>query len=238
MAMLSLGAPSASATLIGNLAGAFGDTTPGPLSGFENSISFGSGSAVNDPTGQITGGTYQDLQLLNLTGTSISAGQISGFELLPLAITYPVASAYAGDTITFNFENDVVGPFNSPLATPTSVAFGPFTFYLGVIEASVTSATVVGPDSGTLQPLFNDFNTPADHPTLILTYNGIDLTTAGAAITMASSASFSLVTDPVAVAEPSSAILSLSGAVAIILGKLARQLRKKNSIAWDETPGP
>jgi len=44
-----------------------------------------------------------------------------------------------------------------------------------------------------------------------------------------------LANDPAA-PEPSTAILGLSGAVAIILGKLARQLRRKNVVLVDESP--
>ena len=234
MAMLAESVPIASATLIDTLSGGFNQATP---SGSD--LDFSVGSAVNDPTAQIVGGTYVAPLTLNMTGsTSTVSGDvttISGFSIGSLEISIPTDTT--PDTITFNFEND---PAGSPTITQTALSFGPsLTFYLGVIQATVGtspgSVVIAGPDSASLTSELNDFIDQGGN--LFLNYNGIDISTSGASLTAAPSESFTLVANVSSplIPEPSSIILSLSGAAAIILGKLAQQLRRKNLVAVDES---
>jgi hypothetical protein len=224
MAMLSLSIPSASASLIYSLSGGFNDATGG------TSLTLTAGSAVNDPAGVITGGTYGNLTFDMVGSTMIGTTGISGITVpLPLTITT------GGDTVTFGF-----GPAE---ATIYSLNVGFTTLFYGIVDAPITSVVIGGSDvyAATLATDLSPMNpTDAGGGSLVLTYNGIDLNSAGATIPAAPSSSFTLVanTPTPPVAEPTSAILSLSGAVAILLGKLARKLRKRNFIFFDESSGP
>jgi len=227
MAMLSLSIPSASASLIYSLSGGFNDATGQPSLG--TSLALSGGSAVNDPAAVITGGMYSDLTLDMAGSTMIGTTEISGISVpLPLTITT------GGDTVTFDF--------GSADAKLYSIPIGLTTLYYGIVDAQITSVVVGGSDAyaATLTTDLSLMDPSAGGGgSLVLTYNGIDLTSTGATIPSAPSSSFTLVanTPTPPVAEPTSAILSLSGAVAILLGKLARKLRKKNFIFFDESSG-
>jgi hypothetical protein len=114
-------------------------------------------------------------------------------------------------------------------------------FYYGIISAtvpvggvSVTSTIPSDPNVTELQSELADFT--ANGGGLFLTYNGIHVFTGDATIGVSPSASFTLVAGAAPVApEPATAILGMSGAVAFILAKLARQLRRKNCVEDDES---
>jgi hypothetical protein len=230
-AMLSQCVGSTSAALIDSLSGAYNDATPHTGSNtFETAFSLASGTTVNDTTNQLSSGTYDNLPV-DLTGATVSGSNIIGFTLSPMEISFPASSPFStaatGDTVTFNFAG--------PVDTPSFIAFGAFDFYLGVIQASISSVTATGNDSAAFLAALSDFNVHGG--SLVLTYNGINVTTSGASISSAPSESFSLLANATPSApEPTTTILSLSGAAAIILVKLARELRKRNSIAIGSSP--
>ena len=236
-------APTASATLvdsetqIATLSGGFNQAMP---SGSDLDLS--QGSAVNDPTGQIVGGAYLSNLTLHMLGsastTSGDVTTITGFSVDSLEISIPTATT--PDTITFSFQKSEWESDDS-----AAVAFGPpppnqFTFYLGVLQATIGTAESVvntGPDKTALTNDLSDFINLGGN--LFLNYNGINIGTSGASLTAAPSESFTLVANVSSplVPEPSTAILSLSGAVAIILGKLAHQLRRTIfNVSWTNRP--
>jgi hypothetical protein len=61
-----------------------------------------------------------------------------------------------------------------------------------------------------------------------LTYNGIQVTDGSAFLGSAPSSSVTMVVNPQPIPEPAAAILTITGALAIALQKLARQLRKSS----------
>jgi hypothetical protein len=218
MAMLSLAVPSASASLIYSLSGGYNEATA------ISNLTLTEGSAVNDPAGIITSGTYSDLTL-DLSSSSTAINVISGITI-PAVPSLTITTG--ADTVTFGF--------GEAMATVYTLPLGFTTLFYGIVQAPISSVTVVGSDAfaSTLTADLSPFSTDGGY--LVLTYNGIDLTSGGATIPVAPSSSFTLLANAAEAPEPSTAILSLAGAMAIGLGKLARQLRRKNSIALDESP--
>jgi hypothetical protein len=222
MAILSLTVHSSSASPIYSLSGGFNDATAG------SNLLLSDGSAVNDPVGEITSGMFNDLTL-EMGSSSILGNVISGISILAPA---SLSISTGGDTVTFGF--------GEAEATLYMVPLGFTTLYYGIVQAPITSVAVSGsdPDTPTLITDLAPFLNPDSM--LVLTYNGIDLTTGGAIIPnyLAPSASFTLLANDITAPEPSSAILTLSGGMAIVLRKLARQLRRRKLIVLDESPGP
>lgn len=198
-------------------------------------LTLNGGSAVDDTTNQISAGTYSNW-ILGMAGAVSSGNIVSGFTISgisieSLQITFPVTSPFAADSISFGF--------GSASATQGYIPVGSLGIYWGVIQASIASVTVSGDDSNAstlrtdLAPL-----TPSEGGggSLVMTYNGIDLASGGATVQVAPSSSFTLLANTQEAPEPTTAILTLSGAVALILGKLARQLRNKKIIVFYESP--
>jgi hypothetical protein len=223
VALLARPAPASPMTPIDSFSGIF---TTATATTAPNTLVFPANStAINDPTGDLAGAT------VNTLTTTLGIGEES---LSALSLTYTSGS----DTYEINFTlNDVT-------ITPETFTFTPFTLYYGLITAVVPiNGVTVTQETGTLNPaLTAQLETDVGNFTTYggnfgLTYNGI-LVVPGvlvpglATIEAAPSASFTLSSETPA-PEPTTAILTLTGAAALALERLARQLRSGFSTEMD-----
>jgi hypothetical protein len=210
-ALLGLGTNSSSAATIfsfaGTYSGATGTGSPG------TSVTFNSGTALSDSSSALTSYTANPLAL-NLAGYS---------TVTNTGVTFPgtfTISDTIGDSATFALANSTAE------ILPQSTAFGPFTFFYGLVQADLTLVNVTDPNDPNLGSELSAFG--AHGGVLFVTYNGINFVTGGATVQTSPSESFTVIANNAPnTPEPTTAVLTLTGGVVIALSTLARQLRRR-----------
>jgi hypothetical protein len=227
MAMLSLSVPAA---LASPLVDSFSGTSNGvaPTTGTVSSFSLDGGSPINTPvpTSLLSTGGFDASAATPMTVNVSSFNDITtlGATVSDLILTN------GSDTVDFTLSDVGIKNYSIPVT-------GSLFFNYGIITAAIPvgGVLVTGPDKTELQNELLNFTENGGG--LFLTYNGINIVSGDATIGTSPSSSFTVVAGLTPSApEPTAAILSLSGAAAIILAKLARQLRRKNLIPDDESP--
>ncbi len=227
MAMLSLSIPAALASpVVDSFSGTSNGTAP--TTGTVSSFSFDGGAPISTPvpTSLLSTGGFDSSASTPMTINVASFNDITtlGATASDLILTN------GSDTVDFTLSDVGIKNYSIPVT-------GSLFFNYGIITAAVPvgGVLVTGPDKTELQNELADFTMNGGG--LFLTYNGINIVSGEATIGSSPSASFTVVAGLTPSApEPTAAILSLSGAAAIILAKLARQLRRKNLIPNEESP--
>ena len=219
LAVAMTAARSASATLV-DFSGIFTEATAsGDLLTFPANTT----TINNGVSGDLTGATVNDLAIT--LGSTISE----------LSLAYTDSSS--GDTF------DIMFPLTGVTVTTETFSFVGTTLYYGLISATIPAGEVMAvQETGTSDPsltttingYLSDYT--VNGGTFGLTYNGIHVAGDTATIAATPSASFTVIPNSDPTPEPSTIVLILTGAAALALQRLARQLRKTALTETDVPP--